>query len=1105
MPSLTYADRELLLQTFDELKVTWEGTDSQLLSNSCDWARQLEPRFGYENALARDAAVLSRYLSDHHADQDVAEIARGGLLYLLAGVEKNTAPLADFGLLDEAFVSSYAVHEIRTRLGQSAAYNPPSLRSDEQNLAETQFLEFLDRRILPDSELIERALAVSKSLKGLAVTGLFRRLRRNIDFLAHVMREESHPKEHQAYARAAMSYFICEEDAIDDRLGIVGYLDDNFIAQLAVDLIEPSRTPWLQLLDSTVAAWPFLNGVILDDGTGPKSISEYMVINSALACRELRGDGFADTTLIVPTNGPVPFLLGLLSTLGHIHQSGQKPVSEESFRPGQKVLVDHCAIAEFAGFDTCNGRRMFKLRQYHTQQGHRLPCDRFWPLSDLNRLLPADQARVPRGQLHYDLGNSEIPLPALEFLFHANTSTDLAAVPQRTFVATPIAVASELARSVRLHGQPLKDVVPMGHLTLDGLKSWSTRFGNQEPLLIFASDLDDVCRYVEERRELETLVIVNREGRNEDKTASLQRMKHFQIPTLTVTPERAAHETPDKDTKGRIWEWTTDDFGSLLWPATGVSKTSEGVLASYEQRVQLRTSGKIEPHVIPCPIAEQILLGISDLRSHILTRGEEQLVDLDEILTLSYRLMTWFARCATPLSAVPGTSAKMADEIQRLGTLHANCQFLTEHERRTAVTIERLLQEFHSELQAKNPKAEVIQNLLIDQPHLTLIAPDARHQSDLQAFYGMRCGGIAAGASAETVLADGAVVPGWFRKDRMAALLVPPVASPLHLILYEVEETWYAGFRRQRKRMRSERIGTVDRSQLFPTVDGWRKPPLLKSESDAAQPSPAATELESIQEFVTNAHRQRAIHTARSDGTEREFQARLVLFEDGSHSFLTESRQVDVVTHLLETTWDTDDSKADVKRQAATSLKPGDAILFIRGSDRDVIRTAADQILPAGTRATSAIWREALVEYVEHERLSSHELHERLLAQGCPLHHATIQLWLENDDMIAPRAYKRDVALIAALTGNKRLAANLDTVLTSIGQVRNAHRRASRQLARTVAANAVRIIQTQDQRFSAVEVTEGVVVVRVLEMDDTCSTVRASICNRLLEGDSWHE
>jgi len=64
MKQFTYADWELLLQTFDSLTAKWDGADDEFLMRACQWAKSIAPTFGFEHALTRDVAVLSRYLVD---------------------------------------------------------------------------------------------------------------------------------------------------------------------------------------------------------------------------------------------------------------------------------------------------------------------------------------------------------------------------------------------------------------------------------------------------------------------------------------------------------------------------------------------------------------------------------------------------------------------------------------------------------------------------------------------------------------------------------------------------------------------------------------------------------------------------------------------------------------------------------------------------------------------------------------------------------------------------------------------------------------------------------------------------------------------------------
>jgi hypothetical protein len=121
------------------------------------------------------------------------------------------------------------------------------------------------------------------------------------------------------------------------------------------------------------------------------------------------------------------------------------------------------------------------------------------------------------------------------------------------------------------------------------------------------------------------------------------------------------------------------------------------------------------------------------------------------------------------------------------------------------------------------------------------------------------------------------------------------------------------------------------------------------------------------------------------------------------------------------------------------------------------------------------------------------------------LQHQTIRTWLENEDIIGPQAYGRDVPIIAQVTQDEDLLARLDAVITAIGEVRSAHLRASHQLAKQVLARAASSLRRPDRRSEVMEIEEGVVVVRILEIEKETTLVRVSLSNRLLESEHWHQ
>lgn len=1104
---LTYADRASMLEAFDSLKATSSETDEQILVAIGQWARELRPRFGFERGLTRDVTALSRYLSTHEADHDVAAIARGALLYVLRPTQSRGVPMDELGHLDQAFVCGYAVHEIRTRLGESAIYSPPRLTQAERKRAEDLFLNCLDDPALDDADLIEKSRSIATGLGGLSACGFLQRLRKNIDFLASALANPNLSREQRCYARAALGYVACEEDAISDHLGIVGYLDDNFIAQLAVDFIEPDREPWVEFLDQIVGAWPFLDDLVIDDGSGGRPVSEYMMINAALTCTELHGEDFPSSLLlVVPFSGPTPFLLGFMTAVGMIQDAGQEELTEDSFQPGQKVLVDNRVIAVFSGFEYINDRKVFGLTQYRSERGQRLSSTHYWPLSDLCRLVPADSLRATRGQLTHDLSRADIPLPALDHLLNRSGSTRVSAVSKRVVVVMPLASAHDMAASFSLYGHSLKDAVPMGHLTSEQeVTPWSAHFGAQEPLLIFVSDLDVACAFVEDDPDLTQVVIVSATGRNAGKTASLRRLQQLGVPTLTVCPERTADALSlAEDDRVGVWQWHSDDFPTLLWPAVRVGSDA-GPVATHERRLQVQSSSATELRTVSFPVAGQAYEAARQIGALARVRGDERLAELDEIVMLTFGVMSRLLRSAAPLPEHSLSAKELEARLGKLKTIRQGSLFLSDEERGAAAEAETLLRELFDELRRDNPKATLVHEMLAAQPGLVIICPDARLRPDLERAYSGLGTRVLASCAPDDADLEGALLPGWFRKERMATLLVPPVARPLYLTLYGIEQRWYEDFVRERRKARYRRSGRSNRGKLYPGVEGWRKRRPELPEPTVPTRRPDLQELDAVQEHIRTSYRQSVRRAAMSDGSESEVSAYLVIFEGDMYGLLTESYKANVVTHLLDASVGDLDDKADVKQKSTRQLRPGDALLFHLGSDKDVIRTAADKILPPGVREMSSLWRTALLDHVTRQELTSEDVWKQLRSKGCPLQHQTIRVWLENDSMIAPKAYRRDIRIVAEVTGDETLAGRMENVLAAARQVFSAHLRASHQLARQVLARAVHVLKEEGEQSRLLEIEPNVVVVRVVEVDDQRSMVRASMANRLLEGDQWLE
>ncbi|MFN0019487.1 MAG: DrmE family protein [Pirellulaceae bacterium] len=1115
---LSFADRESLLSSLHRLSE--DQTDARdLLERTGDWARSLRLRFGFEHALVRNVTQLANYLRLFESATDIAQIARGALCFVIGNVDdfkgqdSSDEPdelTRERLTLGQAFIASYAVHEIAVRLGKLVSYNPPAITKEEQAKAEAIFEELASADGC-DEQLVASVNAVMGEIEHLSECGFLRRLSNNANTLVAVLSDPNRPTDDKVWTRGALRYLVKKDDVIGDNLGLIGYLDDLFVLQTAVDLINPLREPLVELLDEVVGVWPFLNMLSIDDGSGPRPASEFVILNSALSCRNLRSNDALNTMVISPETGPIAILIGFIATLGLAHESGRRRLTEESFAPGQKVLVDYEAVAEFDGFyDEADGRRMFRLLKRYTERGQQCQSRYSWPMSDLHRLVPVSQDRVIRGEIGRGKRNRITELSGLAFLFNGPVIAEVHAIDKRIIVVMPTTLAAEFCSSTKLYGQALKDVIPVGSISVDGdeVVRWSTGFGKQPPILLFASDLDVARQYAEEHNsqidgnDIE-LIVVDVAGRTRDKHASLRRLNRLQIPCLLVTSERTANETElDQHNDLSIWEWGPDDLSALVWPESELPAECGGI-AKFEHRVKATTTSRPTVESVSLPIVADTYKALLRVRRLAKQRGADALLELEEIVTEGFCVTTYLMRCTVPLSRSPSSQAVVQEQLAKIRTLSQRSTFLSEDERNAANALSDRLEAFVNQISDDNPKAVAIERLIAKYRKATILCPDARLIPEIQKSFRGRPTKIIGSVSDDHFFDDGLIIPGWFRQSRMSLALSPPIAEPIILVLYDIERRWHDQFLRNRQVMREERAQLRGRSAIYPRMNGW-KPPKPPASPDV-EPDTALDDIEEVRSEIDDSLKSRIYSQINANAIDTDVNARLVLFAGGGYGLFTDNYNLNVVTHLIDGSIDEEDETASVHLTKAKDVKVGDAVVF-RPRSRDLIREVADELLQPGQRELSSTWQRSLKSFVDKHNLTPEVLCDRLKAAGCTSGPQAVRNWITDEDMIAPLQYKRDVEAIAEVTGDEELNSQVNAVVDAIRHVRNAHQHlAPRLIARRIRERAIEVVRQEQADQTFVHLGDDLVLVRVAEKATELVPARYASTNRLIEGELWHE
>jgi RNA polymerase sigma factor (sigma-70 family) len=343
MHALSYADQMCLLDELVDALSDTESSDAELIADALAWSKRVDPRLSWAGSFQRQVEELADTLTTAKK-KEIRRLTRAGLSYLFQSGGPEPESLSQLALQAHAFVIGLLVHRVRRAMGRATQYVPPTLSSDDRSRAEEIFTTMLEKPLASDASLVKRTREFCAE-PPIPTGSLFvRRLLRNAEFLASIL-ERGRTADERSYARAALGYLILEEDSIDDRLGLIGFIDDAYILNMAVALIEPAREPWVRLLEATATSWPLLaKALIQHEGEAPVEISRHILTDAALLSEPLAtSQGALDAALFVPTAGSTPMLLAVAAAIDMLREvavgPGQLRADEDDPIPSIEELV----------------------------------------------------------------------------------------------------------------------------------------------------------------------------------------------------------------------------------------------------------------------------------------------------------------------------------------------------------------------------------------------------------------------------------------------------------------------------------------------------------------------------------------------------------------------------------------------------------------------------------------------------------------------------------------------------------------------------------------------------------------------------------------------
>lgn len=331
----------------------------------------------------------------------------------------------------------------------------------------------------------------------------------------------------------------------------------------------------------------------------------------------------------------------------------------------------------------------------------------------------------------------------------------------------------------------------------------------------------------------------------------------------------------------------------------------------------------------------------------------------------------------------------------------------------------------------------------------------------------------------ETETFDTIVVLSWLNSERFEKLVRRYAAPEVCLLSYPFERRWLRQF--NSRLLRDRASGQPDRAERSKLL-GLPEDLLAPNQSRTPERSRTDTQTQASDPFSIfdierkiMQRRKGALPAARS--AQETCSARYVGFVGEAYAYLTESHEIPVITGLVT---DSNSAPSTIPTRTVNRLEIGDFLLFREGSDRDVLRLFAEEMLGpdlyAEQRTLAASWRRALLS-LEGD---AGEIHRLLRSYGLRKRKSTIRNWLVNKNVIGP--WKRDDLDIMAAAAKENFTESTEEVWEAVENIRTAHRRAGHKISewllaelagkRNLVADGEAKVDLDFGRFWIVEVEE---------------------------------
>ena len=672
------------------------------------------------------------------------------------------------------------------------------------------------------------------------------------------------------------------------------------------------------------------------------------------------------------------------------------------------------------------------------------------------------------------------------------------------FYMTSVINTKELIRNSTLCGRKISDVILLGQADYTGaIRNLGTGQLAGKPAIVLASDLYTINAAINSGCAAQSVIIdVSNSGNITSQADQIDSLIRKGIPITCVTDTVNSFELDALRVRGfNVWRWDESSITPELYDSPCLSSDKKNKNCAERKVEYIHIAGLA---------SSEAMKALAARREDSQTQSAQIMKMYEELYSLAFLAL----RETTPFT--PGDLAR-ADQVllsARIAIEKEKAYISAEMYDNYRFIITTLRTVFSDEFVPVKQKAlaDYLRKLKGPVPSVCLIVPEQFEKTHVKQFWDNWCKEEKR-AIKITVLSPGefyplsnasftaVIVVGWLKRAIMRKILFSFNSDNYCVLLYDYEKRWksYDIRKWQRDLNKSENREIVKKAFSSDKLDISLT--RFSAEAEAIEPEVvAADELNEIEHVLRENKFKQYIARGGSRPAQDTVEAVPVNYVGGFIAFYRTSHKIISATRII--TEDAD--KVDMVLPA--KLKVGDFVV-VREADHDLIREMADNILRKDgklhLRKMAGKWREAL----EIEKLFStpEEICQRLSDAGCVRGTETINRWLFDEDLIAPRD-KQDLKYIAEITNSSVLEELLDQVVDAAEAVKGAHQQAGRILTENLRKRVVQALEEYGDIdpfniWEPIEMTvDGIGTVRILKIIDIGSTivVDSSDTNRLI-------